>query len=73
MADWKERLGIVYSTDTDFEYETAGEHEPETLAPERQNLRIWIDRKNRGGNVCACLSTTVGRMRASGLTTIGWA
>ena len=30
-------------------------------------------RKNRGGNVCACLSTTVGRMRASGLTTIGWA
>ena len=61
MADWKERLGMVYSTDPDFEYDTAGEQEPETLAPERQNLRIWLDRKHRGGKTVAIVRGFVGR------------
>lgn len=61
MADWKERLGMVYSTDPDFEYNTAGEQEPETLAPERQNLRIWLDRKHRGGKTVTIVRGFVGR------------
>ena len=61
MADWKERLGMVYSTNPDFEYDTAGEQEPETLAPERQNLRIWLDRKHRGGNTVTIVRGFVGR------------
>ena len=61
MADWKERLGMVYSTDPDFEYDTAGEQEPETLAPERQNLRIWLDRKHRGGKTVTIVRGFVGR------------
>ncbi len=61
MADWKERLGMVYSTNPDFEYDTAGEQEPETLAPERQNLRIWLDRKHRGGKTVTIVRGFVGR------------
>ncbi len=61
MADWKERLGMVYSTDPDFEYDTADEQEPETLAPERQNLRIWLDRKHRGGKTVTIVRGFVGR------------
>lgn len=61
MADWKERLGMVYSTNPDFEYDTAGEQEPETLAPERQNLRIWLDRKHRSGKTVTIVRGFVGR------------
>ena len=31
--DWKARLGMVYSTDPGFKYETAEEPEAETLPP----------------------------------------
>ena len=41
MADWKERLGMVYSTNPDFKYDCGEEQEVETLAPEQQNLRVW--------------------------------
>lgn len=61
MADWKERLGMVYSTDPDFEYDTAGEQEPATPAPERQNLRIWLDRKHRSGKTVTIVRGFVGR------------
>lgn len=47
--DWKDRLNIVYSTNPDFAYETEGEEEPETLEKEKQNLRVFIEKKNRGG------------------------
>ena len=31
--DWKARLGMVYSTDPGFKYQTARDEEPATLAP----------------------------------------
>ena len=48
--DWKSRLGMVYSTNPDFAFETDEEEENETLPPSQQKLRIGIERKNRGGN-----------------------
>lgn len=59
--DWKSRLGMVYSTDPDFEYATRTDEEPETLAPERQELRVWLDRKQRGGKVVTLVRGFVGR------------
>ena len=47
--DRKKRINVVYSTNPDFAYEYAGEAEPETLAPERQNLRVVTDTKQRKG------------------------
>ena len=49
MNDWKERLGMVFSTNPDFEYTTTQEEETTTLTPAEQDLRVWLDRKHRGG------------------------
>ena len=59
--DWKARLGMVYSTNPDFEYDTGEEPEAETLPPARQNLRVWLDRKQRSGKVVTLVRGFVGR------------
>lgn len=59
--DWKARLGMVYSTNPDFEYDTGEEPEAETLPPGRQNLRVWLDRKQRAGKVVTLVRGFVGR------------
>ncbi len=58
--DWKERLGMVYSTNPDFQYETNAENEPETLAPQKQNLRVQLDRKQRKGKSVTLITGFVG-------------
>ena len=52
---------MVYSTDPAFAYTTRHDEEPETLAPERQELRVWLDRKQRGGKVVTLVRGFVGR------------
>ena len=59
--DWKSRLGVVYSTNPDFEYETADSAEPETLPPGRQKLIVRIDRRNRGGKQVTLIEGFTGR------------
>lgn len=59
--DWKARLGMVYSTNPDYQYETSEEAEVETLEPARQELRVWLDRKQRGGKVVTLVKGFVGR------------
>ncbi len=58
--DWKARLGMVYSTDPDFEYRTSSSEQIETLSPERQNLRVTLDRRHRGGKQVTLVSGFVG-------------
>ena len=50
---------IVFSTNPDFNY---GDSEPqvETLAPERQKLRISIERHHRGGKTVTLVRGFVG-------------
>ena len=60
-GDWKERLGVVYSTNPDFKYETAATPEEETLPPGKQRLIVGIDRRNRGGKQVTLVSGFVGR------------
>lgn len=45
----KNRSGIVFSTNPDFEYQYGEEETTETLAPNQQVLRVFIDRKQRKG------------------------
>ena len=58
--DWKQRLGVVYSTNPDFQYETKSTAQAETLPPERQRLIVGIDRRNRGGKQVTLVSGFVG-------------
>ncbi len=58
--DWKKRLGVVYSTNPDFQYTEASEAVQETLPPERQKLIVGIDRRNRGGKQVTLVSGFVG-------------
>lgn len=58
--DWKSRLGMVYSTNPDFAYETEEEQEEETLPKERQRLRVAIEKKNRGGKTVTVVKGFVG-------------
>lgn len=58
--DWKKRLGVVFSTDPDFEYQEEQETEPETLEPSRQNLIVTIDRKGRGGKQVTLVTGFIG-------------
>lgn len=59
--DWKSRLGVVFSTNPDFQYDTAQEDEPETLEPSKQKLIVKIDRKGRAGKQVTLVTGFVGR------------
>jgi translation initiation factor 1 len=56
--DWKDRLGVMYSTNPDFKYETSeGEAENAPAPPkEKQLLRISLDKRNRGGKVVTLIT-----------------
>ena len=60
MSDWKQRLGMVYSTNPDFEYTIQEPEQAETLPPSQQNLRVWLDRKQRGGKQVTLVKGFVG-------------
>lgn len=58
--DWKARLGVVFSTNPDFQYTTDEEESVETLPPAKQNLRVWLDRNHRGGKTVTLIKGFVG-------------
>ena len=58
--DWKERLGMVYSTNPDFNYDNGEDDEQETIPPQQQNLRVSLDRKKRKGKSVTLVTGFVG-------------
>lgn len=58
--DWKERLNVVYSTNPDFNYATDNDEEQTTPDKNKQNLRVTIDKKNRGGKLVTLVTGFVG-------------
>ena len=59
--DWKDRLGMVFSTNPEFEYTNEGEEVQDTLSPTQQNLKVWLDRKHRAGKVATIVKGFVGK------------
>jgi len=61
QQDWKSRLGVVYSTNPDFQYTTEEEApEQETLPPRQQRLVVRIDRRRRAGKQVTLVEGFVG-------------
>jgi translation initiation factor 1 len=48
--------GVVYSTDPDFEYQFDREESPETPANNQQDLRVQLDKKQRGGKAVTLIT-----------------
>lgn len=58
--DWKKRLGVVYSTNPDFSFESGENEEEQTLPPNQQKLYVKLDRKNRKGKTVTLVEGFVG-------------
>ena len=56
----KNRKGVVYSTNNDYDYEYHEDEQAETLPPQQQNLRVMIDRKKRKGKEVTLVTGFVG-------------
>ena len=58
--DWKDRLGMVYSTNPDFKFDREEEEQSETPAPGKQDLRVQLDKKKRKGKSVTLVTGFVG-------------
>ena len=56
----KERVNVVYSTNSDYSYESENDNEQETLPPNEQVLRVYIEKKGRGGKTASVLKGFIG-------------
>ena len=60
MNDWKKKLNIVYSTNPDYQYDQDETPEEDTIAKEKQLLRIKLDTKQRRGKAVTLIIGFVG-------------
>ena len=58
--DWKKRDGVVYSTDSNFQFNYGQSEEQETVAPGAQQLRVLLDTSGRAGKQVTLVSGFVG-------------
>ncbi len=56
----KLRDGIVFSTDSDYDYQYEEDGQDETLPPQQQNLRVMLDKKQRKGKAVTLITGFVG-------------
>lgn len=63
MSKNKNRVNIVYSTNKDYQYQREETNEHDTLPPNQQELKIYLDRKG-GGKLVTRISCFVGTSTA---------
>jgi len=57
---WKNREGVVYSTNQDYGYATGDSDDIETLTPNQQNLKVMLDKSGRAGKQVTLVKGFVG-------------
>ncbi|WP_256010716.1 translation initiation factor [Desertivirga xinjiangensis] len=60
MSKNKNLSGVVYSTNPNFEYQEERSYEQETLSPKQQDLRVQLDKKQRGGKAVTLVTGFIG-------------
>lgn len=58
--DWKKRDGVVYSTDSNFDYAYQQQDEAATLPPQQQNLKVSLDKSMRAGKQVTLVTGFIG-------------
>lgn len=58
--DRKKRIGVVYSTNPDYEYSDDSQEETDTLPKNQQKLRLNMERAGRGGKTVTLVKGFVG-------------
>ena len=56
----QQKIGVVYSTNPDFEFQLEEEETAETLPNEKQILRILLDKKARAGKQVTLITGFIG-------------
>ena len=59
-VDKKKRVGVVYSTDTDFGYSENSDDEMMTVPKKQQKLRLYMERAGRGGKTVTIVKFFIG-------------
>jgi len=59
MSKSKNRVNVVYSTNKNFEFQQQQTNESETLPPQQQDLKIYLDRKG-GGKLVSRINNFIG-------------
>jgi translation initiation factor 1 len=60
MSKKNQPVGVVYSTNPDFQYQYDDEPEATTLPPAQQKLRVSLDRHHRGGKTVTLVTGFIG-------------
>ena len=47
--DWKDRDGVVYSTNNEFQFQCQQQEQQITLPSKQQNLKVSLDKNGRAG------------------------
>ncbi len=61
MSKKNNPIGIVYSTNPDFQYQFDKEEIQDTLVPKQQDLRVLLDKKQRGGKKVTLITGFIGK------------
>lgn len=59
--DWKNREGVVYSTNNEFTYQYNQEETENTLPANQQNLKVQLDKSMRAGKQVTLVTGFTGK------------